>query len=65
MVYLRVDEILKERKKTKYWFVNNMGMSYQVISDMLNRESIAIRFDTIDKVCRVLECEPGDLFVRE
>lgn len=62
MVYLRVDEILKEQNHTKYWLVKNMEGNYKTISNMIERETIAIRFDTIDKLCKLLKCTPGDLF---
>ena len=39
-----------------------MEGSYQAISRLINNETIAIHFDTIDKICDLLDCEPGDLF---
>ncbi len=62
MVYLRVNELLKEKNKSKYWLIKNMEGSYQAISRLINNETIAIHFDTIDKICDLLDCEPGDLF---
>ncbi len=62
MVYLRVNELLKEKNKSKYWLIKNMEGSYQAISRLINNETIAIHFDTIDKICNLLDCEPGDLF---
>lgn len=65
MIYLRVKEILAEKNKSKYWFVKNMEGSYQSLSHLLNNETISIHFDTLDKLCDVLECTPADLFKRE
>lgn len=65
MIYLRVKEILAEKNKSKYWFVKNMEGSYQSLSHLLNNETISIHFDTLDKLCDVLECEVSDLFKRE
>ena len=62
MVYLRINELLKEKNKSKYWLIKNMEGSYQAISRLINNETIAIHFDTIDKICDLLDCEPGDLF---
>lgn len=64
MIYLRVKEILEEQGKTKYWLVKNMERNYKVVSDMVEGETISIRFDTIDKLCKILNCNPGDLFGR-
>lgn len=65
MVYLKVDELLKKEKKSKYWLVKNMEGNYRVINNMLEKETISIRFDTIDKLCKIFNCTPGDLFKRE
>lgn len=65
MVYLRVNEILKEKNKTKYWFVKNMEGGYQSLSNLLNNETVSIHFSTLDKLCEILECTPGELLVRE
>ena len=65
MVYLRVNEILKEKNKTKYWFVKNMEGGYQSLSNLLNNETVSIPFSTLDKLCEILECTPGELLVRE
>jgi putative transcriptional regulator len=37
------------------------GISRTIISDLLNGNKRAIRLDTIEKLCRTLDCEIGDL----
>ena len=61
MVYLNVKELLKKNKKTKYWLVKEMESDYQSITKMMNNETKGIRFDTIEKLCSILNCEPNDL----
>ena len=63
MIYVRVNEILKEKKKTKYWFIKNMECSYQSLSHLMDNETSGIHFATLEKLCSVLECEPGDILV--
>lgn len=63
LVYVRVKEILKEKKKTKYWFVKKMEGDYQALSHLIDNETTGIHFDTLEKLCNVLECEPGDILV--
>ena len=55
-------ELLKEKGKTKYWLIKNMEGGYQSISHMMNNETTGIKFETIEKLCKLLECEPNDLF---
>lgn len=62
MLYINVKEILKEKKKSKYWLIKEMGCSYQAISDVMNNNTKGIRFETIEKLCDVLDCTPNDIF---
>jgi len=61
LIYLRINELLKEKNKSKYWFVKNMGQGYQSLSKLMNNETISVRFETLEKICKLLECEPGDI----
>ena len=62
MVYINIKELLKEKGKTKYWLIKNMEGSDQSISHMMNNETTGIKFETIEKLCKLLECTPNDLF---
>lgn len=64
MIYIRVNELLKQKKKSKYWLVKHMGSGYQAVSNLMNNETSGIYFDTLDKICDILDCEPGDVLVR-
>ena len=61
MVRITIDEILKKRKKTKYWLIKNMETSYQSFSKLMNNETTAIEFDTIDRICKLLNCKISDI----
>lgn len=65
MLYLRIKEILREKNKTKYWFIKNMAGSYQSLSKIMNNETRSIHFDTLEKICTVLDCEPNDLIAKK
>ena len=55
MLYLNVKELLKNRRKTKYWLVQNMHSDYKTISDMMDNKTSGIRFETIEKLCILLD----------
>ena len=64
MVRLDIMKLLEERGKTKYWLYKQMGgMSYQNFNRIANGKTTAIRFETLETLCQVLECTPNDLFV--
>ena len=62
MVYINIKELLKGKGKTKYWLIKNMEGSYQSISHMMNNETTGIKFETIEKLCILLDCTPNDIF---
>lgn len=62
MLYINIKELLKEKEKTKYWLIKNMEGGYQSISHMMNNETTGIKFETMEKLCKLLECTPNDLF---
>mgnify|MGYP000441400260 CR=1 FL=1 len=62
MVYMNIKELLRKKGKTKYWLVKNMESGYQSVSAMMNNETTGIKFETMEKLCKLLECTPNDLF---
>lgn len=62
MIRLRVLKLLDEQNHTKYWLHNQMDLSYKNLSSLINNETISIRFDNIERLCKVLNCTPNDLF---
>lgn len=40
------------------------GLSPSVVSGLTTNRAVQVRFDTLDKLCGVLNCEPGDILVR-
>ena len=63
MIQLRIDEILEEQGKSQYWLSKQLdGMCWRNISRLVNNDTSLIRFDTLDKLCKVLNVSIGDLF---
>ena len=63
MIYLNVKDILAKKNKSKYWLVQQMESDFQSVTDMMNNKTISIRFETIEKLCRILDCTPNDIFI--
>lgn len=62
MVKLRVLDILKERNLSKYWLHKRLNMTYTAYDKLIKNQTTSIHFDTIDKLCDILDCPIGDLF---
>lgn len=65
MIQLQIKELLKKQKKSKYWFVKNMEGGYQSLSHLMDNTTTGIKFETLEKMCKILDCEPGDIIVRK
>ena len=62
MLSLRINKILEERNLTPYWLGKQTGISQNNMLKICNGETKNIRFDTIEKICKVLDCSINDLF---
>lgn len=65
MLSLRINEILTQQGKTPYWLGKQTGISQNNIGKICNGETSTIRFDTIEKICKVLNCSINDLFTTD
>lgn len=65
MIQLQIKELLKKQKKPKYWFVKNMEGGYQSLTRLMNNETSSIKFETLEKMCDIFNCEISDIVVRK
>lgn len=65
MLSLKINEILKQQGKTPYWLGKQTGISQNNIGKICNGETSTIRFDTIEKICKALNCSIDDLFTTD
>lgn len=65
MLKLNVLELLKKKGKTKYWLYNQMDMSYTNFNNIISNKTKSIKYINIEKFCKILECEPNDLFKKD
>lgn len=59
---LRIDKILKEKNKSKYWLYIQLGLSYQNFNKIINNQTSSMKFDNMQAICEALNCTPNDLF---
>ena len=61
-IVCRLDVLLEERGMTLVELSEKVGVSVVNLSVLKNNRARAIRFNTLTRLCEVLECSPGDLF---
>lgn len=64
-IHVRLDELLDERGLTLTQLADRVGITIVNLSVLKNQKARAIRFSTLDAICEVLECQPGDLLTHE
>jgi DNA-binding Xre family transcriptional regulator len=65
MVTIRLNELLVEREKTLYWLAQKTRVRYATLWQMSRDEVVLVNLKTLDKICRALGVEPGDVLVRK
>lgn len=64
-IVVNVDVMLARRKMRLNELAERIGITPQNLSVLKTGRARAIRFSTLEKLCEVLECQPGDLFAFE
>ena len=60
-IRINLDVVLAKKKMSVTELSEKVGITMANISILKNGKAKAIRFTTLDKICEVLECQPGDI----
>ena len=60
-IEVRLDELLRERGMTLIELSDRIGLTLANLSILQTGKAKAIRFTTLEAICRELDCQPGDL----
>ena len=60
-IIINIDVMLAKRKMSVTELAERVGITMANISVLKNGKAKAIRFSTLEAVCKALECQPGDI----
>ncbi len=60
-IILRLDRVMADRKMSLNELSEKVGVANVNLSKMKTGKVSAIRFSTLNAICRVLKCQPGDI----
>ncbi|MCR5322168.1 MAG: helix-turn-helix transcriptional regulator [Lachnospiraceae bacterium] len=60
-IIVNVDVMLAKRKMSVTELSEKVGITMANISILKNGKAKAIRIETLDRICRALDCQPGDI----
>jgi len=61
MIVINLDVMMAKRKMSLNELSEKVGITLANLSILKNNKAKAIRFSTLDAICKALECEVGDI----
>ena len=62
MIIVNIDVMLAKRKMSVTELSEKVGITMANMSLLKNGKVKGIKFSTLEKICEVLDCQPGDIF---
>ena len=63
MIEVTLDVMLAKRKMTSGELAQAVGITPANLSILKTGKARAVRFSTLDAICRVLDCQPGEILI--
>ena len=63
-IKINLDRLLLEKRVTLTELAERVGITIANLSILKTNKAKAIRFSTLENLCRELDCQPGDLIER-
>jgi len=60
-IVVNIDVMLAKRKMTVTELTEKVGITMANLSILKNGKAKAIRFSTLEAICKALDCQPGDI----
>jgi putative transcriptional regulator len=61
MIEIHIDKLLKIRGRSFYRLAKETGISHTTLWRLKKGKALGINFETLEKLCDTLKCQPGDV----
>ena len=61
MIVPRLDKLLAKEGRSFYWLAKETGISHTTLWRLRKGKAVGINFETLEKICGALRCQPGDI----
>ncbi|AKA70175.1 helix-turn-helix domain-containing protein [Clostridium scatologenes] len=61
MIRVNIDKILSQKNKTVYWLGKEANITQYNLGKLVKNQTNSIKFDSLEKICDVLECDISDI----
>ena len=62
-IIVNLDVMMAKRKMSSTELAQKLGITMANLSILKNNKAKAIRFTTLNEICKILNCQPGDLLI--
>jgi putative transcriptional regulator len=63
MIIPGLDKLLSKENRSFYWLAKETGVSHTTLWRLKKGKAAGINFETLEKICRALKCQPGDVLL--
>lgn len=60
-IIVNLDVVMANRKISSTELSQKLGITMPNLSILKNNKAKAVRFSTLNEICKILECQPGDI----
>ena len=60
-IVINLDVVMAQRKKSLTELASEVDITLANLSILKNNKAKAVRFSTLESICKVLNCQPGDI----
>lgn len=60
-IVVNLDVVMAKRKKSLTELANEVDLTLANLSILKNNKAKAVRFSTLEAICKALDCQPGDI----
>ena len=64
MIVCKLKSLLEKKGKTLYWLSKETGVAYNSLKNIRDNKTQAISWVVLEAICEALDCEPGDVLIR-
>jgi putative transcriptional regulator len=61
MITIHIEELLLRHNRSFYWLAKETGISHTTLWRLKKGKALGINFETLEKICQALACQPGDI----